>query len=347
MSVKILIRTPNHLGDSIMALPMINDAREAYPGSTVTLLSPQNLAGLFEHNPAIDEIVGIPPAHVHGLIAVVKIRDLIASARYDVGYILPPSFGSAAAFKLGGVKKRIGYITDGRRLLLSRPLALPAPLSSTHRSELYYDLLRRGSGVKLEASRPKLFLNDDDVRRGMQILAGFGVGERDEYATVACRAVAESRRWGTENYIELTKAVISRYGLKVVLIGSDDDRSEGDRITAAAGGGAVANLAGKTGLRDAAAILSGARIFIGNDSGPAHLAAAVGVPLVVLSGADDPRSTSPISPRKRLVFLSHLDCISCVKNKCPLTDESRMQCMRGITSAMVMESVAELLGRPG
>ena len=342
ISFKILIRAPNHLGDCIMALPMINETREAYPGTTVTLIAPEYLAELFEQNPAIDEIIRIPPAHVHGLIAVVKIKDLISTSHFDIGYILPPSFGAAAAFKLAGVKERIGYIADGRRLLLSRPLALPTPLNSAHRSELYFNLLRRGAGVELEFTRPKLFLNDEDIQRGTQTLSNFGISENDKYAAVAFRAVAESRRWGIENYTGLVKAIVSRHSLKVLLIGAAEEGPDGDKIATSAGAKEVANLAGKTTLREAAAILSNARFFVGNDSGPAHLAAAVGIPLIVLSGADDPKSTSPISPRKRLIYLDHLKCISCVKNKCPLSGDDRMQCMRGITMEMVTEQIDQL-----
>lgn len=347
MSLKVLIRTPNHLGDCIMALPMINETCEAYPGATVTILAPEHLAELFDQNPAIDEIIKIPSAHVHGLIAVMKIKERIAPRNFEIGYILPPSFGSAAAFKLGGVKERIGYIADGRRLLLSRPLPLPTPLNSAHRSELYFNLLRRGAGVELEFTRPKLFLNDEDIWRGSQALSNFGIGEDDKYAAIAFRAVAESRRWGTENYIELIKGIISRYNLKAVLIGSADDRRVGDEIAASAGTKKVANLAGKTGLREAAAILSNARFFVGNDSGPAHLAAAVGIPLVVLSGADDPKATSPLSPHKRLIYLDHLGCTSCVKNKCPLTGDDYMKCMRDISVEMVVEQVEQLPGMTG
>ena len=344
MSIKILIRTPNHLGDCIMALPMINEAREAHPGATVTVLAPEYLAELFEHNPAVDKVMAIPRDHVHGLIAVIKIKELIASHEFAIGYILPPSFGAAAAFKLGGVKERVGYIADGRRLLLSKPLPLPTPLNSTHRSELYFNLLRRATSTDLEFTRPKLFLNDEDLRRGRQVLSDFGLASGDKYAAIAFRAVAQSRRWGAENYTALIKVIISRFSLKVVLIGSVEDKRVGDEIAASAGAKEIINLAGKTTLRQAAAILSNARFFVGNDSGPAHLAAAVGIPLVVLSGADDPKETTPLSAHKRLIYLDHLDCISCVKNKCPLKGESHMQCMRGITIEMVVEQILQLSG---
>ncbi|UCD62969.1 MAG: lipopolysaccharide heptosyltransferase II [Candidatus Zixiibacteriota bacterium] len=343
MSQRVLIRTPNHLGDCIMALPMINEAREAYPGAAVTLLVPENLYDLFHSNPAVDEIITIPQQHIHGLIAVMKIKDLIADRGFDTGYILPPSFGAAAGFKLAGIKERIGYIADGRRLLLTRPLALPSPLNATHRSELYFNLLRRGAGADFEYVKPKLFLNDEDSQRAAEFLKGCGIGERVEYAAIAFRAVAQSRRWGTSNYTELIKDIVARHGLAVVLTGSAEDLKVGDEIAAAAGTKNVVNLAGKTTIREVAAIFSRARFFVGNDSGPAHLAAAVGIPVVVLSGADDPRATSPMAARKKLLYLDNLDCISCVKNRCPLKGDENMQCMRGITVAMVGAEVDTLM----
>ena len=343
MLKKILIRTPNHLGDCIMALPMINEVRETHPGSSVTLLVPENLDELFTVNPGVDELIQIPTQYVHGLIAVMKIKDLIAGRNFDVGYILPPSFGAAASFKLGGVKERIGYIADGRRLLLTRPLALPTPLNATHRSELYFNLLRRGAGCEIEYVKPKMFLNDDDIQGAISLLDGYGFGTNEDYVAISFRAVAESRRWGEDNYTALVKAIVSRLDLGVVLLGTSDDKKIGDNMAEAASLKKVVNLAGKTSIREVAAILSRARCFIGNDSGPAHLAAAVGTPLVVLSGADDPGATSPMATEKRLIYMDELDCISCVKNKCPLKAEQFMQCMQGISIDMVLNEIEDLL----
>lgn len=347
MGLKILIRTPNHLGDCIMAMPMVNETREAYPGSSVTVLVPDYLAELYRKNPAIDEILTIPTRYVHGLIAVMKIKEIIAPYEFDIGYVLPPSFGAASSFKLAGVKESIGYIADGRRLLLSKPLPLPTPLNAEHRSTLYFNLLRRGAGVDLEYVKPKLLLNDDDNRNAVEILDGFGFPDDEPCAVIAFRAVAESRRWGTDNYTRLTRALTKDLKLRIILIGGADDRKEGDRIAEAIETDdiidEVINLAGKTNLRETAALLSRARIFIGNDSGPAHLAAAVGVPLVVLSGADDPRETSPISNQKKLIYPDHLECISCVKNKCPLKGEHFMRCMKEISVEMVLTAVKELI----
>ena len=329
-----------------MALPMINEAREAYPGSSITVLIPENLAELFDKNPAVDKILTVPVDYVHGLKAVFKIKDIIAPDDYEVGYILPPSFGAASAFKLAGIPERIGYIADGRRLLLSKPLPLPEPLNSEHRSVVYFNLLRRGSGEKVEYVKPKLFLDEDDNRRAGELLAGFEVSIDRPFAVIAFRAVAESRRWGDDNYTALSRLLTDRLGWNVLLVGSSHDARTGEQIAAAVteqiGPGRVVNLAGKTSLRELAAVCSRAKVFVGNDSGPAHLAAASGAPVVVLSGADDPHETSPISSQKRLVFREELDCISCVKNKCPLKGERFMQCMKQITVEQVLEQVEGL-----
>jgi len=345
MSQKILIRTPNHLGDCVMALPMINETREAYPDSTVTVLTPDHLRELFSGNPSIDHVLTIPTEYVHGLLSVFKIKDLITPDDYRIGYIMPPSFGAASAFKLAGITERIGYIADGRRLLLTRPLPLPVPLNSEHRSKVYFDLLRRGSGYSIDYVKPKLFLSEDDYKTGQGLLDGYNIGEDDRYAVIAFRAVAESRRWGEDKYAELAKRLIDDFDMRVVLIGSASDSKVGDELTATIDreDEMVANLAGKTSLRELASICSRAQLFVGNDSGPAHLAAAVGAPIIVLSGADDPKETSPLASQKRLICHDSLECISCAKNKCQLKGDDFMRCMNEISVDEVIAQVNDLL----
>ena len=210
----------------------------------------------------------------------------------------------------------------------------------------YFNLLRRGSGEKVEYVKPKLFFHEDDASRVAELMAGFEVNAEDPYAVIAFRAVAESRRWGEDNYAELARLMVERKGWNVLLGGSSQDVRAGEQIAETTaekvGPGRVINLAGKTSLRELASVCSLARVFVGNDSGPAHLAAASGAPIVVLSGADDPHETSPISSQKRLVFREELECISCVKNKCALKGEQYMQCMTQITVDTVFEQVEGL-----
>ena len=338
MAEKILIRTPNHLGDCVMALPMINETREAHPGSTVTVLVPEPMVSLFRNNLAIDELIPFPSKYLHGLIAVTKIKELLQGKDLTMAYILPPSFGAAAGIKLAGIKERVGSSADGRRLLLSKPLPLPVPLHAEHRSELYFNLLRRGAQADLNYTKPKIFFNDDEINHARTILAGFGLADSQSFIVIAFQAVAESRRWGQDNYTELCKQLITHCDQKIVLVGGETDHRVGEAIVEAAGKQNVINLSGKTDIRETASVMSLAALFIGNDSGPAHLAAASGIPVVILSGADDPRSTSPMAADKVLLYEDKLGCISCVKNKCPLKGDEFMACMKLITVNRVLEA---------
>ena len=343
MSQNIIVRAPNHLGDCIMSMPMISETGEAFPGCSLTLLIREGLSELFEGNQAIDKILTFPDRYAHGLAGVFKLTDIIKKGKYDTGFILPPSFSSASSFKLAGVSERIGYIADGRRLLLTKALPLPEPINSTHRSETYLNLLRRSYNKEYSYSKPKLFLSDTDISKGVKLLEGFGVSSSARYAVIAFRAVAESRRWGVENYTRLAKWIVSELNLTVLLTGQKEDVPEGNSIAEAAGQAKVINLAGKTGIRELASVLSNAAVFIGNDSGAAHLAAAVGTAVVVLSGADDPEETSPLAARKKMLYLNQLGCISCLKNKCPQKGSKYMKCMKGITFEMTSNAIGDLV----
>jgi heptosyltransferase II len=329
-----------------MAIPMINEVREAYPGSNVTLVVPEYLAELYEQNPAVDGLLRIPAKHIHGLISVMKVKELVGAHDFDLAYILPPSFGAAASLKLAGVKERIGYVADGRRLLLTRPLPLPTPLNCQHRAITYFDLLRRSTGQDLEFNMPKLLLNEADTQVGLDLLAQVGLTAETKFAAVAFQAAAESRRWGTERYTTLARRIIESSELSVVLIGGPDEVRVGDEIVAAIGSDRVVSLAGRGTLRGSAAVLARAVYFVGNDSGPAHLAAAVGTPLVVLSGADDPQETSPLARHKRLIYRTELECIGCVKNKCPLNHDAFMKCMTSISVGDVLKEIEQIRQEP-
>jgi heptosyltransferase II len=342
MSLKVVIRAPNHLGDCVMALPMINEAREAHPGAHITVLAPESLAELYEQNAEVDATLRIPTKYVHGMMAVIKIKELLAPHGFDLGYILPPSFGAAAGFKLAGIKERIGYVADGRRLLLTRPLALPTPLGCQHRSLTYFELLRRSVGRDLEYAPPKLFLQDHDFENAATQLAAFGLPAGERYITIAYRSVAVSRRWGIAKYAELAHLLAAKYSVSIVLIGSADDAREGDELAATVSDCRIVNLAGRCTVRESASVIARSQLFVGDDSGPAHLAAATGVPVVVLFGAGDPAETAPVGELARVVRRDDLDCIACVRNTCPLKGEANLCCMTGLSVAAVFLEITKL-----
>lgn len=326
-SIKTLIRVPNHLGDCLMSQPAIRAFIESERDAEIYLLGP------LWAKPIYDEIgnhiyLPLKSNALHGSQAISTQVKLLRKYKFDVGILLTPSLSSALILFLAGVKNRHGYSGEGRSIFLSHSL-LPIMNQAIHRSARYFTLLEYISGRKFPTFNPKLSIGSESAHMALQILTDAGINKNTHFRVIAPQAVAESRRWGSDNYAALSRKIISETGCSIILLGTADEYPAGESV--AIGTNRIINLCGKTNIAAAAAILSMARLFIGNDSGLAHLAAAVNIPLVVLSGADNPIETSPLSVKKTVIIKSELDCISCVKNRCPQRGYNFMKCMRMIT----------------
>ncbi len=331
--MKLIIRAPNWVGDAIMAMPAIDIARDLTGASHIVIMARNTVASLFKHQPDINRIITI---HDQGskISSIREAAALIRRDRFEVGIILPSSFSSALIFKLGKVKGRAGYRGEGRSLLLTRAIKLRH--DKIHRSENYLYLFEKVTGRKLESRPPRIYLSHEDIDEGAGLLKLNNLSYDDRYLAMAPQAVAPSRRWGLDNYASLACKIAERYGARVILLGSASDFDAAEAVKS--GNEAIVNLCGQTSLLSAAAILSFAQGFVGNDSGLAHLAGATCCPIVVLSGPDDPQETSPICGKKN-VIIKDLDCISCVKNECPKTGDKYMRCMKLITVDEVLNAV--------
>lgn len=159
--------------------------------------------------------------------------------------------------------------------------------------------------------------------------------------------MAPASRWPTKNWppnrFAAVASALAELGAAVVLVGSQADREICDQIAADAGAAAtVANLAGRTTLRELGSLLAGAALAITVDSGPMHLAAALGVPVIALFGPTDPRRTGPYGPAGRVVQSGPLPCRPCFSARCARRD---LACLRDIGAAAVIEAAREVLAR--
>jgi lipopolysaccharide heptosyltransferase II len=335
----IVVRIPNHLGDTLMAQPAVRALAEHHPGGSLHLLLPEWAVPIYE---GIDDVslLRLDRRYLHGPGGIKHQVGLLRANNFEAGILLTPSFSSALAFYLAGVKYRYGYRSDYRSLLINRGFALSDD-SAVHRSERYVRLVERFTGGNIRTGPPRISVNRRAVEKAAAFLADRGVDPESDFIVMAPQAVAESRRWGSENYGRLAVRLIRQYGCRVILLGTKDEKQAGEEVAGRSEG--IINTCGETDIESAAAVLSKAGLFIGNDSGPAHLAAAVDIPLVVLSGADRPSETSPISDKKTVIIKSNLDCISCVKNRCPQKGEAFMQCMKQITIDEVHDATGKYL----
>ncbi|MBN2227077.1 MAG: lipopolysaccharide heptosyltransferase II [candidate division Zixibacteria bacterium] len=334
----VLVRAPNHLGDCVMALPAIHAAASFLPDNALYVLAPDWASVLYQNIPNV-RLIHLEASDLHGLKAIKRQVALIRKHRFTCGGVLPPSFSSALALYLGNVRNRYGFPGEGRGIFLNHPL--PPPDRIMHRSHLYMDVLSALCRTELSAGIVHLDITESMRESVRSLYLEYNLKQDKSCVVIAPRAVAESRRWGAKNYAALAGKMAERTGLRIILLGTIGEFDDGEII--AGNNPHVVNLCGKTDLGQAATILAGARLFVGNDSGLAHLASAVGTPLVVLSGADRPAETSPSSDKKTVLLKDDLDCISCVKNVCKLKGDRFMQCMHLISVNEVWDAVRQRL----
>ncbi len=335
--MKLIVRAPNWVGDAVMVMPAVDNLRDITGADYIAVMARPATAPLFGNHPDIDQVVVIDD-NWSRLRGPRKAAETIKGYAYDVGVIFPPSFSSALVFKLAGVTGRIGFAGDKRSFLLTR--AIKPPDEKMHRVRQYLYLVEKLTEKKPTFRNPQVYLSHEEIGRGEEILKAHSLSYDDPYITIAPQAVAESRRWGTENYGRLASRIAESLGIRVVLLGTEADTAAGDAVKALAPS-SVINLCGATDLMSAAAILSFSKLFVGNDSGLAHLAAAVACPVVVLSGPDDPSETSPLA-RRKTVIIKDIDCISCVKNVCPRRGDDYLRCMKLISVDEVFDAAKGL-----
>jgi heptosyltransferase-2 len=321
---RILVRAPNWVGDVVLSLPALRDVRRAFPAARLEVLARPWVAGLYG---AVSEVD-----------AVVESRGVAADAaavrgRYEIGLLLPNSFASAFALWRARVPERWGYATDARGPLLTRACRVSARVRG--RSQVYYyRSMLEGLGV-LVSGPPDASLACPSAwsERGRALLGDpgpwIGVNPGAAFGT--------AKRWLPERFAAAAALVARRAGARVAIVGSAAERPLAENIAAQLGGSARV-LCGETTLAELVGVLASLRLLLTNDSGPMHLAAALGTPLVAVFGSTDWSETAPVSERARVVR-EDASCAPCRLRECPIDH----RCMTRVRVDRVAEAALELL----
>ena len=336
----LVVRAPNHLGELILALPALHHvaAVEARAGRRPSV---QYLAGM---EPILDmsglQVDRLPIADRRAVrVGGRQVR--AAGARR--GILLTPSASSALMFRLGGLQSRRGTGGGWRTWMLTDTVPR-GPLLERHRVHEFLALV--GAETVGDPPAPVLSLPD--------AVEPAGVGEPRPVALFP-GANGESRRWPAGRFSALAQRLATA-GRRVLVLGGPGEEGLTEVVASAgAAFGACEDLGGRTDLAGLAEVLAGCDALVTNDTGPMHLAAALGTPVVALEGPADVRQTRPLGARVRLVGRFDLPCVPCVKNRCPRTGpgteltDARNECMWLITVDEVEQAVQELLegSRPG
>jgi heptosyltransferase-2 len=334
---KILVRTPNWLGDAVMASPAVAALEKAYPRASIALLAHCRVARLYELEKRQEEVIAYDPQGIHrGVKGTARLVRDLRKRHFDLAVILPNSFSSAWIAFLARAKHRVGYAAEGRGRLLTIRLSLPKDYRKRHLTESYLDLVR-GLGIEVKASVPHLALDPGIKREGEAFLHETGIPKGSKVIGLGPGATyGEAKRWDPERFAEVGRRLRAK-GYWLLLLGVKEEKDLCDRIRKGIGEKAV-NQAGKTDLRLLAGVLSRCEAFVSNDTGVMHLASGLGVPVVGLFGSTSPEWTRPLGRAK--VIYKHPYCSPCFARTCP--DKSR-RCWKAIEMEEMLSAVEEYL----
>lgn len=327
---RVLVRFPNWLGDTVLALPTLRALRGALPGAELWCLGPW-VGPILETETGVARRLA-PPRRVGARLAQAR---RLQQARFDLALILPNSFETALAGWLSGARWRVGY-GEGRRRLLTH--ALRSRAEPVHQVASYLRLLAP-LGVEAQPATPTLAV--DTARRvaARRLLDEVGLppGARKAGLQLGA-ALGPAKLWPAERIGQLATRLEGR-GISVVLLGAPQATGLAAAVQAAAPA-PIRSLVGRDTPALLPALIAELDTFVGADSGPAHVAAAVGVPAVTLFGPTDPRLTAPIGPGQQALWHQPV-CGPCFLRACPIDH----RCLRAIEVDEVETAILAALER--
>ena len=336
---RLLVRAVNWLGDAVLTTPALGALRAACPRARIVVAAKPPVAELFRHHPDIDgiEVYDKEGTHV-GASGMFRKAGELRRGGYEAAVLLQNAIDAALLAFLAGIPERMGYATDGRRLLLSRPVPVTEEILSLHHAEYYLRLLAELGVPRPEAPRLLLRVTEEERQSMRSRLAGLGVPEGRRIVGINPGATyGSAKRWFPDRFAQVADTLSEEWDAAVVLMGSVPEAPLSAEIETAMGRKAV-NLAGRTTVREVMALLASCSFLVTNDSGPMHIGAAFGVPLVAIFGPTDWRKTSPWTERAKIVRVD-VDCSPCHLRECNRGHE----CMLGVTAEMVIEAARELM----
>lgn len=319
--MKILVRAPNWVGDAVMAIPALETIRRARSSDEICVLARPVVVDLYSGQSLADQILPYDFRGRHrGWLGREKLIAELRKEKFDVAVLLQNAFEAAWLAWRAGIPERMGYARDGRGPLLTR--AIRAPRTGgipKHESHYYLELLRgAGWAEGLPAIPPIRLSISDAARAGAEsVLRGAGARENAWRCAMAPGAAyGAAKCWPPERFALLADRLISECGADVIFFGAPGEKEIAARIRSKMKSRAI-SLAGETSMRDLAALFAACSVFIGNDSGAAHVAAAAGIPVIGIFGPTDPEGTRPVTEQFTLIREA-VSCSPCFLRRCPV-----------------------------
>ncbi|MGA8164565.1 MAG: lipopolysaccharide heptosyltransferase II [Waddliaceae bacterium] len=335
----IVVRLPNWLGDLVMATPVLADLRVHYPGASITAMCQASICPLISRDPNIDEILCFqrPSGWLHRKRHL-EIIEPLRQGNYDLGILLTNSFSSAWWFWRGHVQNRLGYAGHFRRRLLNKAIAFHEKREIQHLVITYKELLHP-LGIPVSDTPPWLYLAEREKEDAVELLSRYNIayGRHTIIGINPGAAFGSAKCWPPDRFEKLTRRLLNDKNTYILYFGdqagaplvNDICKNMPDRVV---------NLSGKTSLRELMTLIQCCSVFLTNDSGPMHIAAALHIPLLALFGSTNEVKTGPFP--KGHVIHKHVECSPCYRRICPID----FRCMKKIDVDEVYQKLMSILG---
>lgn len=341
---KILVRATNWVGDAVMSVPALQALREHFPKAHIAILARPRVAALYGHEPFCDELISHEaPRGWKGLRKKWEIASELRARQFDCAILFQNAFEAAALIRMAGISVRVGYSRDARGWLLTHPIPVPRRGETPRHQRFYYlELLKR---AKLIGNYPS-----DSAIRFSGAAAHAQAGRlRFERAGIPGSVIGVSpgaayggaKRWLPERFAEAAVEIATERNTSIAVFGAKEESTICERVQQGieAAGVRCLNFAGTTSLLEFIELAAACDLYLTNDSGPMHIASALGVPTVAIFGATDDEATGPTGTLSRVVREA-VECSPCLLRECPIDHH----CMTRVTSGRVAQVALGIAG---
>jgi len=342
---RILVRGTNWIGDAIMSAPAMHRLRSSFPQANITLLATARTTALFEDSSLCDEVIRYR-SRAEGLRPFMEMVKTIRARRFDLAVLFQNAFEAALLSYLGGARLRIGYAEQCRGFLLTHKLHHGPEHRNRHQVHDYLDIVAEcericlGSDLRANySSVPALIASARQKEAAVALLECFGVetGSRSLVAINAGATNSRAKCWPAERFAALADRLAKEMNAQIVLIGAPSELEYADNVISLMATNGVADLTGKTSLVELIGLLDRCDLVVSNDTGPAHIAAALGRPTITIFGPTNEFETAP--PSSEILRAEGIECARCMLRDCPIDH----RCMTRISADSVFDCARKIL----
>ncbi len=334
---KILVFKISSLGDVVLCVPSLRALRERYKNACIKILVDLRFREVLDNCPYVDEIITCDFKLRDRFMGFLRLAERLRAENFDISIDLQNSRRSHILAFLGAINERFGYANGKLSFLLNRKISLPAKaVNPVDHQAVILGLL----GITRIDKRLELWPGEESEKWAETFIADSWLKSGQKLVALS---ISASRRWKTKNwgltkFVELADMLARERGIRVVLLGTEEDKEDGAEFMKMTTAKPV-NAIGKTNISRLVSLIKRCDVLVTGDSAPMHIAAGMGTPFVVIFGPTDPARHLVPYGRYKMFFDEKLKCAPCYKPMCP----SKNRCMASIKAADVFKTIVELM----